>query len=49
MAVNMVSFIFATFITFTTSELLLPMLAFIFVFGIFRLTYFLLVGGDFND
>lgn len=45
----MINFLFTSFFTFVSCDLLVPMLAMIFVFGIFRLAWFLLNGGYFNE
>lgn len=45
----MIDFLFSSFFAFLGSELLFPMCALIFVFCVFRLTWFLLIGGWNND
>lgn len=46
---DMIVYLFESFYLVLNSQLLDPMLALIFVFGIFRLTWILFVGGYFND
>lgn len=46
--ISMIRFIFFSFGLFCSYHMLDAMLGFIMVFGVFRLTYFLLAGGEFN-
>lgn len=49
MVAAMFEFLFTSFEVFAVSELLLPMIGLIIVFGFFRLGYYLFVGGFHNE
>lgn len=46
---EMIRFLFTCFYEFSSNPILYPMLGLIFVFGTFRLTWFLINGGYFNE
>lgn len=49
MIAAMFDFLFTTFELFVTSELLIPMIGLVCIFGMFRLGYYLFVGGFHNE